>query len=117
MESHTENLLTVEQLAEWLQAPTSWVYRHTAPTCRPEQRLPSVRLDRGLRFRRRDIEAWLDAHSGRARDAPEDPNVHKNADSRAIAAPRSDSRVQVGVGARGPDGTENTSGSETEGQT
>lgn len=51
-----EDLLTVRQLAELLGVPArtihSWRYRGTAP--------PGIRLGKHLRFRRRDVEAWLD---------------------------------------------------------
>src|SRR5580700_10063366 len=56
-------LLTLLQVATWLQKPIGWVYRHVAPTCPPKKRIPAVRLDHGLRFRRADIERWLDANS------------------------------------------------------
>jgi predicted DNA-binding transcriptional regulator AlpA len=65
MDERAERLLTVEQLAEWLQKPVSWIYRHTTESCPPEKRLPSVRLDRGLRFQRHAIQRWIDAHSAR----------------------------------------------------
>jgi predicted DNA-binding transcriptional regulator AlpA len=58
-----DKLLTVQDLAAWLQKPVSWIYRHTTESCPPEKRLPAVRLDRGLRFQRHEIQRWLDAHS------------------------------------------------------
>ncbi|HJN39335.1 MAG TPA: helix-turn-helix domain-containing protein [Chloroflexota bacterium] len=55
----TDNqLLSVGQLAELLGVPArtihAWRYRRTAP--------PGIRLGKHLRFRRSDVEAWIDEH-------------------------------------------------------
>ena len=55
----TDNqLLSVGQLAELLGVPArtiyTWRYRRTAP--------PGIRLGKHLRFRRSDVEAWIDEH-------------------------------------------------------
>ena len=55
--------LTVNDLAEWLQVPTQTVYRcgwiNTGP--------PAYRISqRCIRFRREDVEAWMEQH----RDKP-----------------------------------------------
>ena len=53
-----DQLLSVGQLAELLGVPArtihAWRYRRTAP--------PGIRLGKHLRFRRRDVEAWIDEH-------------------------------------------------------
>jgi excisionase family DNA binding protein len=48
------DLLTLEQLCEWLQVKTGWVYRQTR-----EKNIPFVKLGKYLRFYRPDIEKWL----------------------------------------------------------
>jgi excisionase family DNA binding protein len=47
-------LLTVEELAQVLRVPPSWVYEH-------KDAIPHVRLGKYLRFRISEIETWLQA--------------------------------------------------------
>jgi len=47
-------LLTVADLARWLNKPKSWVYSNVSS-------LPAFYVGRGLRFRRADVEAWFEA--------------------------------------------------------
>ncbi len=47
-----EGLMTVPETAAYLAVPTSWVYAH-------RDELPFIRLGRGLRLRRSDLDAWL----------------------------------------------------------
>jgi predicted DNA-binding transcriptional regulator AlpA len=67
--SHSE-ILTVEDLAKWLKVSKRSVYEMTASRGqqRHENPVPILRLPVGLRFRRSDIEAWLErcAETGRA---------------------------------------------------
>jgi excisionase family DNA binding protein len=109
-----ETLLTPEQLAERLGVPISWVYRHSAPGCCPDQRLPSVKVGRHLRFRREEIQIWLDANSGRACDASDGQEAHPDANSRTLARHRRDFNAKGEVGAHGANGREKSSSSETE---
>lgn len=89
-----EKLLTPEELAERLGVPLSWIYRHTAPSRPAAQRLPSVRLDRHLRFRPSEIEAWLSkSAAGTSSDAPADAEVPQDSDSRRIPYARRASNV------------------------
>jgi predicted DNA-binding transcriptional regulator AlpA len=53
-ESH---LLTVRDVAELLQVPVSWVYKHAGPQC--PNPLPCMKLGKYLRFRSTDIMAFL----------------------------------------------------------
>jgi excisionase family DNA binding protein len=46
-------LLTVEELAEILRVPKSWIYSH-------QDQLPTVRLGRYVRFKRSEIESFLE---------------------------------------------------------
>lgn len=50
----TERLLKVEEVAEMLQVPVSWVYEQSRLG-----RIPTVTLGRYRRYRREAIEAWL----------------------------------------------------------
>ncbi len=58
-ELHQDNdpLLTVEEVAEFLRVPKTWIYEHTRPSSRSP--LPHVKLGKYLRFRRTDIEEFL----------------------------------------------------------
>ena len=50
-------LLKAEEVAQMLRVPKSWVYSHL-------QELPAIRLGRYVRFRRSDIERFLEEQSG-----------------------------------------------------
>ena len=67
------DLLTIDEVAELLRVRPSWVY---ARTCAPasgrdgprfpkeaDDPLPYVRIGRLLRFRRGEIDAWLERHA------------------------------------------------------
>jgi excisionase family DNA binding protein len=54
----TECLWEVKDLAEYLRIPASSVYKMTAP--RAASGLPVIRCGQLLRFRRSDIDKWLD---------------------------------------------------------
>jgi len=53
-----ERLLTVEDIAELLRVPVSWIYERTRQ--RSSNRLPGFRLGKYWRFRASDIQAWLE---------------------------------------------------------
>jgi excisionase family DNA binding protein len=46
-------LLTVDEVAEILRVPRSWIYSH-------QDQLPTVRLGRYVRFKRSEIDLFLD---------------------------------------------------------
>jgi excisionase family DNA binding protein len=46
-------LMTVKDVAAYLNTPQSWVYNNM-------HLLPAIKLGREYRFRRSEIEAWLD---------------------------------------------------------
>jgi excisionase family DNA binding protein len=54
----SSRLLTVEDVAELLQVPVSWVYERTR--VRGVIRLPGFRLGKYWRFRESEVLAWLD---------------------------------------------------------
>lgn len=51
-------LLTVEDVAEMLQVPLSWVYEHTRR--RSIDRIPGFRLGKYWRFRKADVLDWVE---------------------------------------------------------
>ena len=55
----TNKLLTCPDLADELGVPLAtvyqWIYKGTAPR--------NIKVGRHRRFRREDVDAWLDAHS------------------------------------------------------
>jgi excisionase family DNA binding protein len=53
-----ERLLTVEEVAEWLKVEPSWVRAHANGNRRPL--LPSIKIGRYRRFRKPDIERFLE---------------------------------------------------------
>jgi excisionase family DNA binding protein len=58
-----EKLLTVQEVASLLNVSTYWVYDHTS---RSEPKVPHLRLGGHLRFRRKDIEEFIEKHLVRA---------------------------------------------------
>ena len=53
------HLLTVGEVAEFLQVPVSWVYQQTRRRC--HDRIPGFRLGKYWRFTSEDVTAWLEA--------------------------------------------------------
>ena len=53
-------LMTVDDVAELLQVPSSWVYEHTRHRC--QNRIPGIRLGKYWRFQRTEVNRWLDAN-------------------------------------------------------
>jgi len=51
--SINENLLTADEVAGILRVPKSWVYSHLTE-------LPTIRLGRYVRFKRSDVERFLE---------------------------------------------------------
>ncbi len=52
------DFLTIDELAEKLRVPKSWIYgqtRRKGPDC-----IPCVRVGKYLRFREQDVMAWLE---------------------------------------------------------
>ena len=56
----TETLLNIQQVADYLQLNHSTVYQWAQ-----QGRLPAIKLGGRWRFRRADIEEWLDAQARR----------------------------------------------------
>lgn len=56
------HLLNVHEVAELLQVPVSWVYGRMRK--RSLERLPGYRLGKYWRFRKDEVLAWVDCHSG-----------------------------------------------------
>jgi excisionase family DNA binding protein len=51
-------LLTIEDVAELLRLPVSWVYERTRK--RSIERIPGFRLGKYWRFREGDVLAWIE---------------------------------------------------------
>jgi|SRR5277367_1106836 excisionase family DNA binding protein len=56
------SLLTIQQVAEILHVPVSWVYGRTRK--RSTERLPGIRLGKYWRFREDEIHAWVENQRG-----------------------------------------------------
>lgn len=54
-----EPLMTAEELAEFLSVPIKTIYQWRSKRCGPT----GIRVGRYVRFRRRDVDAWLDEQS------------------------------------------------------
>jgi excisionase family DNA binding protein len=57
--AHSEALLTIGDVASWLGVSKGWVYDHVT---RKQPRLPCIRLGEMTRFRKGDIEKFLEEH-------------------------------------------------------
>ena len=58
----SERLLTIPEVAEWLGVSKAWVYDHVT---RKKPFLPCVRFGEITRFRREEIETFIQAHVSR----------------------------------------------------
>lgn len=54
-----QKLLTINELAEKLNVPVSWIYARTQ--INSEDSIPVIRVGRLLRFNETEIEEWLEA--------------------------------------------------------
>ncbi len=54
--SEAARLVTVAELAEFLQVPETWIYERTA-----KNTIPVVRVGRYVRFSKGQVIAWLSA--------------------------------------------------------
>jgi excisionase family DNA binding protein len=54
-----EKYLTIDDLSEFLQIPKATLYKYTAKNT-SKQRLVGVRIGRSLRFRKSDVNDWLE---------------------------------------------------------
>ncbi len=52
-----DELLTVDELAQWLKVPPSWIYERTRR--RGTERLPFLKLGKYLRFEEAAVRAYL----------------------------------------------------------
>jgi excisionase family DNA binding protein len=57
MQTTTNELMTVSEIAEFLKVPASWVYERTRR--RGIERLPHVKLGKYLRFDPSEVRGWL----------------------------------------------------------
>jgi excisionase family DNA binding protein len=55
-----EELLTVEELADLLKVPATWIYQRTR--CRSSERLPHIKIGKYLRFEEGAVLEWLGRH-------------------------------------------------------
>lgn len=62
MDRDEDKLMKAEEVAARLSVPPTWVYAAAR-----NRLIPSVQVGRYVRFRRSDIEAWIEA-GGRAAD-------------------------------------------------
>jgi excisionase family DNA binding protein len=62
-QSHSDRLLTIADVAAWLGVSKGWVYDHTT---RKQPLLPCIRLGEMTRFRREDVEKFIEENSRRA---------------------------------------------------
>lgn len=60
--SQRHEFLTVADLADWLQVPVSTVYQWNHKSTGPR----FVRVGKHVRYRRADVEAWLDQQAAAA---------------------------------------------------
>ena len=52
------DLLTLDELCEWLKAKPVWVYRQTR-----ERKIPFLKVGKFLRFEKSKVQEWLNENS------------------------------------------------------
>lgn len=60
-----EPLLSIEELAEWLSKPVGTLYQWRATNRGPR----GIKVGGHVRYRRSDVEAWLEDHADDEREA------------------------------------------------
>lgn len=66
-----ERLLDIDEVAAYLRIPKNTLYKWRVKGEGPR----AIRFGKHLRFRRRDVEAWLDAHYERSSGPGPDPEA------------------------------------------
>jgi predicted DNA-binding transcriptional regulator AlpA len=56
-----DELLTPEEVADWIRRPITTLYNWRSRRVGP----PAIRVGGRLRYRRADLEAWLEANTSR----------------------------------------------------
>jgi excisionase family DNA binding protein len=59
-DANPERLLTISDVAEWLGVSKGWVYDHVT---RKQPRLPCIRLGEMTRFRKADVEKFIEGYA------------------------------------------------------
>jgi len=67
-----EELLTVEELADRLKVPASWIYQRTRR--RGCDRLPHIKIGKYLRFEAEAVAAWLGKHRHEYQNLSSEPD-------------------------------------------
>jgi excisionase family DNA binding protein len=55
-----DRLLTIQEVADLLQVPTSWLYSHSRK--RSKDRIPAVKVGKYVRFNQDDVTEWIERH-------------------------------------------------------
>ena len=58
----SDDLVTVSQIADFLQVPSSWVYGRTRS--RGSERIPHFKLGKYLRFSKSEVIDWIQRRRG-----------------------------------------------------
>lgn len=58
MQTQSDELMTVSEIAEFLKVPNSWVYERSRRD--GIERIPHVKLGKYLRFSLPEVKAWLE---------------------------------------------------------
>lgn len=61
--SNSTTLQTVEEMADRLRVPKSWLYQWTRR--KDEDAIPCVRVGKYIRFREHEVMEWLEKKQGR----------------------------------------------------
>jgi predicted DNA-binding transcriptional regulator AlpA len=73
----SNDLMTVTEVAGLIRVPVSWVYARTCPqSVKGDRSIPFLRLGRHLRFRRSEIEKWVEGHHSGVKPSGRQPNDH-----------------------------------------
>ena len=58
--SSNGRLLTIQEVADLLRVPTSWLYSHSRK--RSKDRIPAVKVGKYVRFNQDDVTEWIERH-------------------------------------------------------
>jgi excisionase family DNA binding protein len=76
-------LFTLEQAAEYLATPAATIYTWRAR--RPGFGPPAIKIGGSLRYRRSDLDAWIEAHAEARTAAGDAASIDQGRDSELLA--------------------------------
>lgn len=70
----SNELLTITEVSALLRVRPAWIYARTCPQSAKDDRIPFLKFGRLLRFRRSEIEKWVEGQHSSAKPLGRQPD-------------------------------------------